>query len=204
MNRALIYRPNNRKLIAMSFICAIGIHLSAIAIAGNKSKPVSLTWAGELDGPPVIAFDPQPPPPEEVAPPEQILPPPDEDVFPLENLRQTPIKPRTRTPVTTIRSENVGAGRTTNAGSVRALTLYAPKPNYPYEARRSGITGSGIAQLAVNSASGAVIDARMVQSTGNTLLDNTTIEALRRWRFKPGAAMNVNVPITYTLTGVSY
>jgi len=35
-------------------------------------------------------------------------------------------------------------------------------------------------------------------------LDSATVEALRRWRFKPGVASNVSVPITYTLTGVSY
>jgi TonB family protein len=44
----------------------------------------------------------------------------------------------------------------------------------------------------------------MVQSTGNPILDNATVEALRRWRFKPGVAANVHVPITFTLSGVSY
>jgi outer membrane biosynthesis protein TonB len=35
-------------------------------------------------------------------------------------------------------------------------------------------------------------------------LDNATVEALRRWRFKPGVASNIAVPVTYTLSGVSY
>jgi TonB family protein len=84
------------------------------------------------------------------------------------------------------------------------LALYAPKPSYPYEARRGGITGSGIAHLIVNSGAGNVIEARMSQSTGNPILDSATLSALRSWRFKPGVASNVEVPITYTLSGVSY
>ena len=89
------------------------------------------------------------------------------------------------------------------AGSVKALTLYAPRPVYPYEARRERITGSGIAELIVAPSVGTVIDARMAQSTGSVILDNATLDAFRRWRFKPGAA-NIRVPVTYTLTGVSY
>jgi outer membrane biosynthesis protein TonB len=44
----------------------------------------------------------------------------------------------------------------------------------------------------------------MTQSCGNVILDNATLDALRRWRFKPGSALNVEVAITYTLTGASY
>jgi TonB family protein len=117
---------------------------------------------------------------------------------------RTPIRPRKKTPVTPVRSANVGTGQAMHAGSVKALTLYAPKPSYPYEARRGGVTGSGVAQLSVNVASGGVVEARMLQSTGNAILDNATIETLRRWRFKPGVASNIDVPITFTLTGVSY
>ena len=91
-----------------------------------------------------------------------------------------------------------------SSGSVKALTLHAPRPAYPYEARRGGITGSGVAQLTVNTEAGNVIDARMAQSTGSMILDHATVETLRQWRFKPGVAANVDVPITYTLTGVSY
>ena len=91
-----------------------------------------------------------------------------------------------------------------SSGSVKALTLYAPRPAYPYEARRAGITGSGVAQLTVNTEAGNVIDARMAQSTDSMILDHATVEALRNWRFKSGAASSIQVPVTYTLTGVSY
>lgn len=89
-------------------------------------------------------------------------------------------------------------------GSVKALVMYAPRPVYPYEARRQRMTGSGIALLAVDPAVGNVTSVRMTQSCGNVILDNATLEALRRWRFKPGSVLTVQVPITYTLTGASY
>jgi TonB family protein len=82
--------------------------------------------------------------------------------------------------------------------------MYAPRPVYPYEARRQRITGSGIALLTVASADGNVVDVRMAQSCGSVILDNATHDAFRRWHFKPGSVERVQVPITYTLTGASY
>lgn len=202
MNGALIYRPVNRRLTWIAFICAIIIDLTAIAIAGNKAKPVTLTsW--EDPGETVDGVDVPPPSAEE----PEILPPQPmvvEDQEFTDEAVQTPIRPRKKPPVNAVRSPIVGTGQTNHAGSVRALTLYAPKPSYPYEARRGGVTGSGVAQLTVNSPSGHVVNARMAQSTGNAILDNATVAALQRWRFKPGVAESINVPITFTLSGVSY
>src|ERR1700730_348897 len=203
MKTELIYRPNNRKLIWIAFVCAITIHLSAIAIATTKMKPVSLTSWDEADGS-VVGIDTQPASAEEISPPEEVLSPPPEDAFPQENSTPAPIHAHRKTPISAIRSTNLGIGRATHPGSVKSLTLYAPKPNYPYEARRGGTTGSGVVQLTVNVVAGNVIDARMTQSTGSTILDTATIEALRRWRFKPGVVETVSVPITFTLSGVSY
>jgi TonB family protein len=84
------------------------------------------------------------------------------------------------------------------------MVAYAPRPVYPYEARRQRVTGSGVALLTIDQISGTVIDVLMTQSCGNVILDNSTRDALRRWRFKPGSVTKVQVPITYTLMGVSY
>jgi TonB family protein len=88
--------------------------------------------------------------------------------------------------------------------SVKALLTYGPRPQYPYEARRSRITGSGVAVLNVDSTVGSVIDVDMAQSTGSQVLDRETLRAFRSWRFVPGTPAKVLVPITYTLTGASY
>ena len=204
MNKALIYRPNNRRLTWVAFVCAITIHLGAIAIAGNKTKPVSITWNGGSEDPVIgIETPPQTPETELVLPPEQTVI--EDQEFTEENVSPRPVRPRKKTQIApVIRSIGLGTGRATNNGSVKALTLYAPKPSYPYEARRTGTTGTGVAQLTVNSAAGNVIDAHMSQSTGSPILDQSALAALRRWRFKSGVAENVDVPITYTLAGVSY
>ena len=205
MNKALIYRTTGRKLTWTAFACAVTIHVVVVALAENKSGPVSLTWGSEPDEAVIGIFDPQPPQAEEVSPPEKILPAPDDDTFTQENSTRMPVRPRKKTPVTPVaRLIGIGTGWAMHADSVKALTLYAPRPSYPYEARRGGITGSGIAQLTVNPEVGNVLEARMAQTTGSVVLDNATVEALRNWRFKSGVASSIQVPITYRLTGVSY
>lgn len=203
MNTALIYRPNNRKLIWLAFACAITIHLGAIALAENKSRIVApdLTSSGnEVQGVDVPPSDP--PEVVDVSPSEQPVITDDADFY--DDKMTTPIRPRKKMPTSPVRSTGAGQTMAMRGGSAKALALYAPRPNYPYEARRGGTTGSGIAQLTVNSESGSVIEARMSQSTGSAVLDYATLSAFRTWRFRPGVATNVDVPITYTLAGVSY
>jgi TonB family protein len=88
--------------------------------------------------------------------------------------------------------------------AAKVLALTAPRPEYPYEARRQRATGSGVATLTIDSATGNVTDVRMSRSTGSAVLDNATISAFRRWRFRPGTVTTVQTPITYTLTGAAY
>ncbi|MEO8952776.1 MAG: energy transducer TonB [Chthoniobacterales bacterium] len=77
--------------------------------------------------------------------------------------------------------------------------LSAPHPPYPYEARRSHATGSG-KFLIIFDSGGAVSDVQILQSTGNAILDQTTVNTFRRWRAKPGVAKVVQ-PITFTMQG---
>jgi TonB family protein len=75
-------------------------------------------------------------------------------------------------------------------------TLFAPKPQYPYEARCRHITGYGICVLQVRP-DGTVRDATMIRSTGSAILDNATVQTFRRWLFVPGRADEVKIPIRY-------
>jgi len=204
MNAALIYRPSSGKLIWTAFACAIAIHLAVVALAETKSKPVLQTSGGEPVDTVIGVIDPPPQVPEpEIVPPAEPSASENQE-FIEENVPPRPIPPRKKTPLAPI-ARTIGSGTgVTHAGLVKALTLYAPRPSYPYEARRGGITGSGVAELTVNSESGNVITARMSESTGSAILDKATVETLERWRFKPGVGPNVGVPITFTLTGVSY
>jgi TonB family protein len=128
---------------------------------------------------------------------EQIHP--DQDSFPEEDHKPSPVRPYRKA-----RLASPARGTTASLRSVKSMVVYAPHPVYPYEARRQRITGSGVALLTVDPTSGNVTDVVMAQSSGNAILDTATLDALRRWRFKPGCAVKVRVPLTYTLMGASY
>jgi TonB family protein len=207
MNAELLYQPQRRWLIWIAFVCATGIHLAAVVIAENRSDR-----AGLPDLPPagvdidIVEDDTTQPTqePEMVTPLEQLTAN-DEEAFPSENPTPPPIRPRKKVAVARlVREAATGAAKFGHFGSAKTLAVYAPRPVYPYEARRDRVTGSGLVLLIVDGSSGNVIEARMAQSTGSAILDNSAVSACRTWRFKPGTVTRVQVPITYTLYGVWY
>ena len=201
MNAALLYRSRGRWTFWIAFDCAATIHLGAVVIAKSKSERTTV----QDFMPPGTDVELINENPEPVSPQESITPPPldqvhpDEDVFVEENRTQPLVRARKKT-----RAASLVKGTAAPFGSVKALVLYAPRPVYPYEARRQRTIGSGTALLTVDPISGEVSAVRMSQSSGSVILDSATIEAFRRWRFKPGTVARVQVPITYTLTGASY
>ena len=203
MNSALLYRQHGRSIFWFAFVSAIAIHLGAVALAKTKS-PIAET---EHFTPPrtidiIDSSELKPAPPGEfVTPPPIEEIPPDQDSFQQKNLAPPPVRThRKARPASLVRGTTV----TATLRSMKAMVAYAPRPVYPYDARRQRLTGSGIALLTVDQTSGIVTDVIMTQSCGNAILDNSTLDALRRWHFKPGSVTKVQVPITYTLMGVSY
>ncbi len=92
--------------------------------------------------------------------------------------------------------------RTSLADSIaaprREYLLSAPRPEYPYDARRRNLQGSGMFILRVR-ADGTVSRVDVEDSTGSPLLDQTAIAAYSKWRFKPGGVKAVRVPIHFTM-----
>jgi TonB family protein len=200
MNPAFVYRQHGRSIFWIAFMSALAIHLGAVALAKTKSPPATLEDFNTGDVEVVDTAEPEPALREESSTPpplEQIHP--DQDIFREENLTPSPVRAHRKT-----RPGSLVRGTTASLRSVKAMVAYAPRPVYPYEARRQRVTGSGVAFLTVDQTLGTVTDVLMAQSCGNAILDNSTLDALRRWRFKPGTAARVQVPITYTLMGVSY
>ena len=185
----------------IAFACAIGIHLGAVVLAKTKSESTRVESFRPLEGDiEAIDTEPKPMPPENsVTPPalEEIRP--DQEIFSEENRKEPKVRPRKN-----VRLASLVRGATVSLRSVKTMAAYAPRPAYPYQARRLRITGSGTVLLTVDPATGNVTDVFMLESCGNAILDIATLDALRRWRFKPGTAVRVQVPITYTLMGVSY
>jgi len=201
MNPAFVYRQHGRSIFWIAFMSALAIHLGAVALAKTKSPPATLEDFNPPDDVELVdTSEPEPALLEESATPpplEQI--PPDQDIFREENLTPPPVRAHRKA-----RSVSLVRGTTASLRSVKAMVAYAPRPVYPYEARRQRVTGSGVAFLTVDQTLGTVTDVLMARSCGNAILDKSTLDALRRWRFKPGSAARVQVPITYTLMGVSY
>jgi TonB family protein len=124
-------------------------------------------------------------------------------------VKQTPSAEEPATPATTVEENKPRVRRgaivqpkapsatPTSLAAAKSLAISAPLPDYPYEARRAHVSGSGVCVMTVNTASGNVTNAIMTESTGNALLDKITTDTLRRWRFKPGTVSQVQVPITY-------
>jgi TonB family protein len=79
----------------------------------------------------------------------------------------------------------------------QSMAVTAPLPDYPYEAKRRNLNGSGTCVVTVDTATGTVTNASMFQSTGSPLLDKLTIQTFKSWRFKPGTVSQVRVPISY-------
>ena len=204
MPKPLLYRPPPRWHVWAALGGAALIHTIAVVAAMRHEAP-----AVDLSNIPdavVIGLDQQEQPPEPTPPPEDIPiqePPPIPDVAP-EFHEEKPPPPKTNKPTGPVKAPQ-GVTGTMSITGAKAIAIYAPKPEYPYEARSRHVTGSGVAVLSVDTASGNVTDASMAQSIGNPILDNSTVSTFRRWKFAPGkCAPKVKVPITYTMTGASY
>ena len=120
--------------------------------------------------------------------------PPPPEIQPEFHEEQTPPPQKKIQKTGPIKAQMAGPPRppgTMSASQAQSSGDHRPRPDYPYEARRQKITGSGVCVVSVDSASGNVTDATMAQSIGNPILDNSSVSAFRRWRFKPGTVSKV-------------
>lgn len=76
--------------------------------------------------------------------------------------------------------------------------IYKPQPVYRPEWAKQGLSGKGVVLVTINPQTGTVAGVRMLQSTGNSLLDGAALDAYSKWRFKPGSVTQVKMPIEFT------
>lgn len=73
-------------------------------------------------------------------------------------------------------------------------------PVYPYEARRSRITGSGIYRMYINP-DGSVRTVGVMKSTGSKILDLAAAGGLYHCHLKPSVhRREIDMPVTFTMT----
>lgn len=201
--RAMLYKKTDRWQI---WVCLLAIILLfACAVALVRGEPPALPSFGTGEGgipveiTPSVA-DPEPAAVEGLPPPQMQSEIADETAPPPPPaLKQ--IKPRAMHPLAG--PGRVGVIGLASLSSAKVFALSAPRPEYPYEARRQRLTGSGVAVLQVDT-SGVVTNVSIARSTGSAVLDNAAMSGFRRWRFRPGTVSKVNAPITFTLTGAAY
>jgi TonB family protein len=205
MAKPLLYKAPPKWQIWAAIGGALVIHLGAVVAAFKHEAPVQ-----DLSDIPLATVeatiqqveDQPTPPPEDIPIPDAPPMPAIQPEFVEEN--PTP-PPRVNRPTKAAPIKAPTASGTMNMSSAKASAVSAPRPAYPYECRAKKITGSGICVVSVDVASGAVTDATMVQSTGNSQLDQSTLSAFRRWKFRPGTtAPKVKIPITFTMAGASF
>jgi protein TonB len=205
MAKPILYRPPPRWEFWAFLGGALLVHaIAVVAAIKHEPPPVDLS---DIPSAEVIATLDQPtdeptPPPEDIPLPE---PPPMPDIQP--EFREETTPPPKRPPnvkVAPVKAPTAARpSGVMSISSAKALAINSPRPEYPYEARSRHITGSGVCVVSV-SADGTVTDATMAQSIGNPILDNSAVNAFKRWRFKAGVAPKVKIPITFTMTGASY
>jgi TonB family protein len=69
-------------------------------------------------------------------------------------------------------------------------------PEYPWEARRNGLSGRGTYRAHVE-ATGKVTRVEVVQSTGHKILDEAVVSATYEWRARPGRKREIDFPIAF-------
>lgn len=207
MTGALLYQPNQSWRIGAALGAAALIHLAAVAVANiHRQERID-----EVSSSPVITeliFDPISPVDDSTPALDPVAPTPSEAAtdksFVDENPTPPPLRRHDNRPAAPMTKARTGTPSSLTLSSAKVMALSAPRPEYPYEARRQKITGSGFAILTIDSVSGNVIGAMMEQSTGSSVLDNAAMTGFRRWRFKPGTVARVRLPITFTMTGAAY
>jgi TonB family protein len=92
----------------------------------------------------------------------------------------------------------------TSYASAKAFATFTPLPKYPARKRSDSVIGIGVCIVSVDPVSGRVTAASMEQSTGDSTLDKSAVNAFQKWRFKPGTVSNVRIPIEFSMPGASH
>jgi TonB family protein len=120
--------------------------------------------------------------------------PTESNVVPMQKKQHAKRQPRRAIPPS---PASVPARVPMSLSVAQSMAIRAPLPEYPYEARRRDVTGSGVCLISVDPGTGKVIDATMEQSTGDRVLDKVTTDTFKLWQFKPGTVSQVRLPISY-------
>jgi TonB family protein len=87
-------------------------------------------------------------------------------------------------------------------GRPRTVIHYV-SPEYPPSLASLALGGKSRFLLTVNPKSGFVDEVKILKSTGHVVLNELAAKALLQWRFQPGSATKVEVPVEFYAHGFS-
>jgi TonB family protein len=83
------------------------------------------------------------------------------------------------------------------AAAAPPKAIFTPKPVYRPEWAKQNLSGKGVVLVTIDTKTGRVAGARMLESTGNQLLDGAALQAYSQWRFEPGSIPQVKIPVQF-------
>ena len=75
-----------------------------------------------------------------------------------------------------------------------------PTPEFPSEARRRHLSGTGVFEMDIGWETGKVSSVTVLSSTGYPILDHAAVKTLKLWTFRPHTISGVKMPITFRLS----
>jgi TonB family protein len=79
----------------------------------------------------------------------------------------------------------------------KGIILDAPEPIFAEGARKDIGVSQGVYRLTVNQQTGLVDEVGVLKATRIRKLDGTAVLAFFKWKFKPGAIKQIDIPITF-------
>jgi hypothetical protein len=79
----------------------------------------------------------------------------------------------------------------------KGIILDAPEPVFVEGARKDIGVSQGVYRLTINQQTGLVDEVGVLKKTGTQKLDGTAVLAFFKWKFKPGAFKQIDIPITF-------
>jgi TonB family protein len=77
-----------------------------------------------------------------------------------------------------------------------------PTPAYPHSVPWTNKQGKGVYEIHVRK-DGTVADVKILHQSGDEIFDRTTVDTLRKWRFRRGPLI-VELPLAFRLTPTNY
>jgi len=197
--------PAQRRLVTRALVAALALHATVLVarMPDWGPDPVRVDAPAEQQMKVQFLQPPPPPPKTPPKPPEpekKKIPRPDPTPDEPEPIKEPPPPPTPPVDITTppapVAPQDMGPVRV-SPGQGPGL-IKKVEPHYPPIARTARMEGTVVVDAVIRK-DGTVSDVKVLQST-SAMFDQACVDAVRRWRFTPGAQdVILTVTVKFTL-----